>query len=113
MGLTGSGLNRFRAKVDEVLADAFPAEITWNGIPIAGASGPGGRVTSEYVEAGEKTNYRFPFRFPVTSVSAAPEMGNAIEWIIDAQTTLSLEVIECSRRPHDDRYQMTCRKRRV
>ncbi len=113
MGLNAAGMNRFRNKVDETLAEMFPAEITFKGAPILGASSPGGRVTSEYMDGGESTNYRFPFRFPIASVTTQPVTGDSIDWIVDATTTLLLEVIECSRRPHESHYQMTCRKRRV
>lgn len=113
MGLTGSGLNRFRKKVDKVLTDAFPAMIKIKGIPVEGASCPGGRTTSSFVDGGESENYRFPFRVPVANVEHHPKMGDAVDWEIDELTTLNLEVIECSRRPHEDRYQMFCRKRRV
>lgn len=112
MALTGLALNRFRKKVDAVLADMFPADLRIAGTSVI-ASGPGGRITSEYIDGGESTNYRFPFRFPVSSVGSAPAPGDAVDWLVDGSTTLLLEVIECSRRPHENHYQMVCRHRRV
>ncbi len=108
-----SAIDRFRRRVDETLAEFFPAALTIAGNSIAGASSPGGRITTEYLEGGESTTYRFPFRIPVASLPVAPIVGTSIDWVVDEAMTLNLEVIECSRRPHEDRWQVICRKRRV
>lgn len=112
MGLTGNSLNRFRRKVDAVLDDVFPADLLFGVQRVAG-SGPGGRIVTEYMEGGESKNFRFPFRIPISSLTAAPQVGDSVDWIVSPTETLLLEIIEVSRRPHEDRYQILCRNRRV
>ncbi|MEO5712167.1 MAG: hypothetical protein ABIT37_01655 [Luteolibacter sp.] len=112
MGLKGAGLNRFRQQVDAVLDDFFPASLLFDGIPVTGSS-PGGRVVTEYMDAGESKNFRFPFRVPVSSLTAAPEVGNSVDWIVSGTQTLLLEITEVATRPHDARYHLVCKIRRV
>jgi hypothetical protein len=112
MGLTGAGLNRFRNQVDAVLDDAFPVELIIAGMSVFG-SGPGGKTMTDFVEAGETKNFRFPFRIPADSLATPLAVGDALEWKISDARSIALEVADVSERPHETRVAITCKKRRV
>jgi hypothetical protein len=111
MGLTGSRLNRFRQRIDAVLLDVLPAELIFDGVSVA-ASSPGGRVTTEFIEGGESTNLRIPFRIPIQNLATAPVTGAKVDWKISDTLTIPLEVIEAPLRPNEGVWSITCRKRR-
>ena len=111
MGITGSGINRFRGRVDAVLVDAFPVVLGIGGTTVTG-SGPGGRTVTMSMEGGEAEDFRFPFRIPKGYLAAAPEVGDSVDWIIEDRT-IFLEVCEAPLRPHESTWSITCRKRRV
>jgi hypothetical protein len=112
MGLTGASLNRFRKKVDAVLDDAFAADLLIGNHSVTGSC-PGGKIMTEFVEAGESKNFRFPFRIPAASLLSPLQIGDALEWQISPTHSIALEVIEVSTRPHEERIAITCKKRRV
>lgn len=111
MGLTGSALNAFRARVDEVLRDCFPCSLAIHGEIVSG-SGPGGRAVSDYEDGGEAFTYRFPFRVPRSSLTSPLKIGESVDWIVDETKTLKLEVMELPERPHESEVAFTCKKRR-
>ncbi|MES2923691.1 MAG: hypothetical protein V4819_19205 [Verrucomicrobiota bacterium] len=114
MGLTGAGLNRFRNQVDATLADAFPVRLLMgeDRFPVTG-SGPGGRAVTEYVDAGEKENFRFPFRIEKAAGVAVPFVGMPVVWKMDDDSEIPLEISEAPFRPHEAKWSFTCKKRRV
>ena len=114
MSLTGKSLNRFRSRIDDTLADAFPVELIIAG-QIVVAAGPGGRAVSQYFDAGEHENFRLPFRVKKSQVPNGwiPIVGNAIEWKISETQTIPLEIQETPIRPHEDRFAFVCRKRKL
>ena len=114
MGLTGAGLNRFRNQVDVVLAEAFPALLLLGEarIPVTAAS-PGGRSVTEYVEAGETENFRFPFRFAKSATTVALSVGMEVVWKLADDSEIPLEISELPFRPHETHWSITCKKRRV
>lgn len=106
MSLSGASLNRFRNRVDAVLDAAFPVTLIIASVPIA-AAGPGGKTVTDFMDAGESTNFRFPFRILKSLLATPPKVGDAMQW-----ESIALEIIEVSHRPHDDRYSIVCRSRR-
>lgn len=84
-----------------------------NGIPVA-ASGPGGRTSSNFIEGGEAENFRYPFRILRASAPPgwSPAVGASVGWQVDATTIIPMEIIEDATRPHEDRFAITCKKRR-
>lgn len=114
MGLSAASFHRFRARVDEVLDDWFPATLIIDAVQVQG-SGPGGRAVSQYMDGGEAETFRFPFRIPKKDAPEnwTPRQGLSVDWKIDASTTLALEIHEVSIRPHEDRFSFVAKKRRV
>jgi hypothetical protein len=111
MSLSGASLNRFRNRVDAVLDDAFPVTLIIASVPVA-AAGPGGKTVTDFMDAGESTNFRFPFRILKSLLATPPAVGDAIDWQIEVGNTLPLEVAEIAVRPHEDRYSIICKSRR-
>lgn len=113
MGLTGNALNRFRARVDSTLADFFPVTLVISAQNVT-AMGPGGRVTTQYLEGGESVDFRFAFRIPKTTAPAGwtPAVGASIDWKVSASKTIAMEIAEYSERPHEDHHAIVCRNRR-
>lgn len=112
MSLRGSSLNRFRERVDAVLEDAFPAELEIKGHSIA-CSGPGSKVMNDYMEGGYSMNFRFPFRIQRSSLIEPLQVGDSLEWLIEGERAMPLEVVEISFRPHESRVAIVCKNRRV
>jgi hypothetical protein len=115
MGLTGVSLDRFRARVDEVLADAFPAELLLGvGRLSVIAAGPGGRAVTTYLDGGEAENFRFPFRVKRTDAAGVDfAVGMVIAWKLEDDSEIPLEISELPFRPHEATISFTCKKRRV
>jgi hypothetical protein len=114
MSITGSAINRLRARVDTILEDAFPVTLLISGQQVTG-SGPGGRTTTTFIDGGEPENFRFSFRVPRSAVPAGwvPVMGGSVDWIVSATETIPMEIREVSTRPHENRFAFACQKRRV
>ena len=112
MSLTGASLNRFRARVDAVLDDAFPVTLIIASLTVT-ASSPGGKTLTDYINGGETTNFRIPFRIPISSLAAAPQVGDSLNWQLADATLIPLEITEIAIRPHESRYSIVCKSRRV
>jgi len=111
MGLTGASLNRFGARVDAVLDDAFPCKLLIRGKPVV-ATGTGNRVASDYDDGGERLKARFPFRVPASAFSDGfPKIGEALSLELDSGRVLDLEIIEYSVRTAEDKIPIVCRFR--
>lgn len=111
MSLSGANLNRFRRRVDAVLDDAFPVTLRIAGIPV-NASGPGGKTVTDFMDAGEATNFRFPFRILKSLLPTPPAVGESLDWQLADTSLIPLEITEIAIRPHEDRYAIVCKSRR-
>jgi hypothetical protein len=112
MAFTAAQFSRFRRQIDVSLRELYPADLIIGGIPVT-ASGPGGRMVTEYMDGGESASFRFPFRIPKDQLTTMPEVGMSADWRLSDTQTLALEVIDMAIRPGDDCWSITCKNRRV
>lgn len=113
MSLSRSSVDRFRQRVDAVLEDFFPVTLVIDGVTVL-ASGPGGRVSNEFQEAGQHTTFRYSFRVKKSAVPAGwvPKIGQPVGWAIPDGPVILMEIREISTRPHEDRFAFACQNRR-
>jgi hypothetical protein len=112
MGLTGAGLNRFRARVDEAMRDAFPVKLLIRGKAVTAAS-PGARTGSDFLAGGLNPTFRISFRIPKSAFPGKPpEVGESFEWFVDGRE-IPLEITDLSLRTAEDVYPVTCKYRLV
>jgi hypothetical protein len=113
MSLSRSSVDRFRQRVDAVLEDFFPVSLVIDGVTVL-ASGPGGRITTEFQEAGQQANFRYSFRVKKTAVPTGwlPKIGAPVGWELPDGPVISMEIREISTRPHEDRFAFACQHRR-
>jgi hypothetical protein len=111
MGLSASSLSAFRARIDENLLELFPAALVLPGDIEVTAAGVGGKNQTDFIDGGQKKNFSFAFRVPVTE-GWTPAVGQSISWVISESVTLAMEVSDFSLRPHEAVHAITCKYRR-
>jgi hypothetical protein len=111
MGIGATGINAFRARIDEILRDVFPVTLILPDSRRISAAGVGGKAMSDFIEGGEKRNFTFPFRAPITH-GWTPTTGDSLEWLLPDGTQLRMEITETSIRPHEGIHALTCKYRK-
>ena len=111
MGLTATALNNFRARVDETLVELFPVSLILPGSLTVAASGVGGKTMADFTSGGEKKEFTFAFRVPITE-GWTPAVGQKISWVISESLTLLMELSDYSVRPHEGIHAINCKYRK-
>jgi hypothetical protein len=111
MGLTKSGLDRFRRIIEDTLMDVLPVSLRIAGEVIA-ASSPGGKMAEDYMAGGKSPMGRSVFRVPKSAFQSVPIIGSTLEWLIENRE-IPMEIESYSERPHESLWIITCITRRV
>lgn len=112
MGLTGASLNRFRDRVDDVCADAFPITLRIGDTEYADCSGPGARLASFLPDGGSDPDLRVPIRIPLAAFPQGPKIGDRMIWIVNDHE-IPVEVVQVGIRPVENRWPVVVKKARV
>jgi hypothetical protein len=110
MSLSRTGLDHFRTRVEETLAELFPTTIHIHGTPIP-AMTVGAREMTRWEDTGEANRTRITFRVDKALLPQPLRMALPLEWQ-DGETLRPLEISEYSSRPADTHHTITCIRRR-